>query len=281
MPHVLTVGRGRPPMPSGADVWSDGAVCRQEPLGGPCRRQSWPPPCPLAGRLVGVFRTVRQLAMRAVLHARQEVPLRRPIAFQRLREDDAWHRRQALEQLPEELVRSLRLPPALPENIESMAVLIHRAPPIMPRAVDGENDLIEMPCSTRLWAAPPQLVGLLLAKSPTPLADGLIGHDEPTSAQERFHVTIAETAPAIQPDTVADDLGRKAVRRIAVDRWGVHAPSMSHRVGTGHVALNKLTMPIALLRTSSIIFTCAKKSSGGLRSPTLREHSHKKQVNNV
>ena len=129
MPHVLTGGRGRPPMPSGADVWSDGAVCRQEPLGGPCRRQSWPPPCPLAGRLVGVFRTVRQLAMRAVLHARPEVPLRRPIAFQRLREDDAWHSRQALEPLPEELVRSLRLPPALPEHLESMAVLIHRAPP--------------------------------------------------------------------------------------------------------------------------------------------------------
>jgi hypothetical protein len=85
----------------------------------------------------------------------------------------------------------------------------------------------------------------ITTKFPTPLADGLIGHDDPTSEQELFHVTIAETEPEIQPDTVADDLGRKAVILIAVDRWCVYALSMSHRVGTGQVALNKLTMPIA------------------------------------
>ena len=117
----------------------------------------------------------------------------------------------------------------------------------MPLAVDGEKDLIEMPFITRLWAAPPQLVGILLAKFPTPLADGLIGHDDPMSEQELFHVTIAETDPEIQPDTVADDLGRKAVILIAVDRWCVHAPSMSHRVSTGQVALNKLTMPVVVM----------------------------------
>jgi hypothetical protein len=46
---------------------------------------------------------------------------------------------------------------------------------------------------------------------------------------------------------VADDLGRKAVILIAVDRWCVHAPSMSHRVSTGQVALNKLTMPVVVM----------------------------------
>ena len=178
MPHVLTVGRGRTLMPSEADVWSDGAVRCKESLGVPCRRQSWPPPFPLAGRLVGVFRAVRQIAMRAVLHARQEVPLRRPIAFPRLREDDAWHRRQALEQRTEELVRSLRLPPALHEHIESMAVLIHRAPPIMPRAVDGENDLVEMPLVAWPGTAAPELIGILLPEFATPLADGLVGHED-------------------------------------------------------------------------------------------------------
>ena len=36
-------------MPSGAEVLSDGAICRKEPLGVPCRLKSVHPPFPLAG----------------------------------------------------------------------------------------------------------------------------------------------------------------------------------------------------------------------------------------
>jgi hypothetical protein len=35
----------------------------------------------------------------------------------------------------------------------------------------------EMPFISRLWAAPPQLVGVRLAKFPAPLPDGFVGHD--------------------------------------------------------------------------------------------------------
>ena len=75
-------------MPSGAEVLRDGTIGREEPLGVPCRLKSLHPPFPLAGQLVGVFRTVIQIAMLAVLHARQDLPLRRAIAFQLIRDDD-------------------------------------------------------------------------------------------------------------------------------------------------------------------------------------------------
>ncbi len=67
---------------------SNGAVRRKEPLGVPCRLKALHPPFPLAGRLVGVFRTVIQIAVLAVLHARQDLPLGRAIAFQLIRDDD-------------------------------------------------------------------------------------------------------------------------------------------------------------------------------------------------
>jgi hypothetical protein len=83
-----------------------------------------------------------------------------------------------------------------------------------------------------------------LTELATPLADGFIGHHDAAGEQQLFHVAVAEAEAAIEPDRVADDLDRKAVIFIAVDGWYGHAPSISHWLGTGQVALNKLTMPV-------------------------------------
>jgi hypothetical protein len=53
---------------------------------------------------------------------------------------------------------------------------------------------------------------------PRPLAEGLIGHDDLTSEQDLFHVTIAEAKLEIEPDGVADNLGGEAVVLLAIDR---------------------------------------------------------------
>jgi hypothetical protein len=63
------------------------------PLGMPCRLKALHAPFPLAGRLGGVCRPVVQKALLAVLHPRQELPLRRASALQRIRDDAAGHRR--------------------------------------------------------------------------------------------------------------------------------------------------------------------------------------------
>jgi hypothetical protein len=69
-----------------------------------------------------------------------------------------------------------------------MAILINRPPQIIPLALDCQKDLIEMPLIPGLRPAVAQLIGICLAKLPAPLANGFIGHDDPTSEQELFHV---------------------------------------------------------------------------------------------
>jgi hypothetical protein len=44
-----------------------------------------------------------------------------------------------------------------------------------------------------------------------PLANCFIGHDDPTSEQELFHVSVAETKAEVQPDAIADDFNGKTM----------------------------------------------------------------------
>jgi hypothetical protein len=62
--------------------------------------------------------------MLAVLHARQDFPLGRAVAFELIRDDHPWHVGQALEQLAEELLRGLFVAPALHQDIEDIVVLM-------------------------------------------------------------------------------------------------------------------------------------------------------------
>jgi hypothetical protein len=82
--------------------------------------------------------------------------------------------------------------------------------------IDRQKDLIEMPFIARLWSTAPQLIGLGLAKFPTPLADGLIGHDDATDKEQLFDIAVTEAEPVIQPDPMADDLPGEAVVLVAV-----------------------------------------------------------------
>jgi hypothetical protein len=99
-------------------------------------------PLALAGGLMGVFRSVIQVAMLAMFHTRQGLALRRPIARQFIRNDDPRHVGQPLQQFTKELLRRLLIPLPLHENIQDVAVLIHRPPEIVSFAVDGEKDRI-------------------------------------------------------------------------------------------------------------------------------------------
>jgi hypothetical protein len=104
----------------------------------------------LPGGLVGILAAVVEIAVLAVLHTRQDLPLRGAITFQLVRNEHPWDVRQALEQLADELLRGLLVAPALHENVQDGNVLIHRPPQIMPFFVDYENDFVQVPLVTRL-----------------------------------------------------------------------------------------------------------------------------------
>jgi len=121
----LTVFGGGEEVTSRAEVLRDGTIRREKALG--VTRGLEPPhvPFPLARRLVGVFRPIVQVAVLPVFDAREDLSLRRAVAFQPIGDDDPWHVPAALEELAEERLGSVLIPPALHENIQDVAVLIH------------------------------------------------------------------------------------------------------------------------------------------------------------
>ena len=78
-------------------------------------------------------------------------------------------------------------------------------------AVNGEKDLIEVPCVARSGTPPSELIGIGLAEFPTPLADRLRGDHDAARAQEFSPIAVAQTKAAREPDGMADDLGWKSV----------------------------------------------------------------------
>ena len=101
-----------------------------------------------------------------------------------------------------------------------MAVLIDRPPEVVPFAMDGEKDLIQMPLVARSGAPAAELIGIGLPELPAPMPDGFVGHDDPTREQELFDIAIAQAEAEVQPDAMADDLGWETVMFVAVGRCG-------------------------------------------------------------
>jgi hypothetical protein len=149
----------------------------------------------------------------------------------------------ALEELAEEFLGGMFVPPTLDQDIQDMTVLLHGPPEIVALAIDGEKDLIQMPFVTRLRPPMAELIRILLPKLAAPFVDRLVGDDHPAGEEEFFHIAIAEAEPEIEPDRVADDLDREAVVLVAIEAWCVHAPSMAQQVSADK-PLNKLTMPL-------------------------------------
>jgi len=65
-----------------------------------------------------------------------------------------------------------------------------------------------------------ELIGIRLAELPAPLADGFVGDEDPAGKQQLFDVPIAEAEAEIEPDAVADDLGRETMVFVGVGWCG-------------------------------------------------------------
>jgi hypothetical protein len=132
-----------------------------------------------------------------MLDTRQDLPLGGAIALELIRDDDSRDVPTAFEQFPEEFLSGSFIPPTLHEDIEDMAILIHRPPQIVPFAVDRQKHLVQMPLITALGTPASQLIGIRLPELPTPLANGFIRDEHPTGEQELFDITITEAEPEI------------------------------------------------------------------------------------
>ncbi len=86
--HLLTVCRGRAEVTSWSEVLDNGTIGGEEALGMPWRLEPLHAALALAGGLMRVFRPVIQVAMLAMFHTREHLPLGRAIAAKLIRDDD-------------------------------------------------------------------------------------------------------------------------------------------------------------------------------------------------
>jgi hypothetical protein len=94
----------------------DGTKRGEKPLGVPWRLTPLHGPLPWARRLRRVLRTGVAIAVLTVLLPRLTPSLRRPLTLQLLRNDDARHVREPLEELLEEVLGNRLIAPALELN---------------------------------------------------------------------------------------------------------------------------------------------------------------------
>ena len=158
-----------------------------------------------------ILTAVVEIATLPVFHAGQYLTLRRAVALELIRDDDAWHIPQALKELAEKLLRRLLVAAALHQNVKHIVVLVDSAPQVMALAMDGQKDLTEVPLVTWLGSSVPQPIGVVLPKLPTPLADRFVGHGDAAFEQEFLHIAVAQGEAIVEPDPVANDFSGKPV----------------------------------------------------------------------
>jgi hypothetical protein len=145
------------------------------------------------------------------------------VASQLIGHDHPRDKLNVLQQPAKEVLRGFAIPPWLNEDVEHNAVLVHGTPKIMLSALDPDENPIKV-TGTRTTAA--QAVGQALAEFFTPASNGLVGDDNAPLGQNLLHIPQAEAEHVIEPDSMRDDLGGKAMAVVRVG-WRLHAISLA------------------------------------------------------
>ena len=110
--------------------------------------------------------------------------------------------------------------------MSSTAVLIHGAPKIMLHSPDPNEHLVQVPLIAGTRTASAQTVGEGSTEFLAPAPHRLIGDDNATFSEDQLDISQAEAEHVIQPYSVADDLGGKAMAVVRI-WWRFHSASLA------------------------------------------------------
>ena len=88
------------------------------------------------------------------------------------------------------------------------------------------HDFIQMPFVAAGGSPLADLIGDCLAKLGRPLAHGLVSHTNPSCREHLLDHAKAQGKPEVEPNGMADDLGRKAIAVIEGITRGRHSPRL-------------------------------------------------------
>src|SRR5947209_7885289 len=120
-----------------------------------------------------------------------------------------------LEKLAHQFQRRAPVATGLNENVENLALGVDGAPEVSQLAVDLQVDFIQMPNRVRLWPTLSQIRRDDRTEMVHPSANGFVRHRNPSLGQQVLDVTQAEGEPKIEPNRLANDLGREAIAGVS------------------------------------------------------------------
>src|SRR5271166_4126126 len=156
-----------------------------------------------------------------MLDVGKQVALRHAVASQFVGHDHSRHILQTFQQAPEESLGGRGIAAFLNEDVQHNAILIHGAPQITLHALDPDEHLVHVPLVAGSRPSAADAISKALAGFRTPAPNGLIGDDDATFSEEQLDISQveAEAEPAVQPESMADDLGGKAMAVVRVGWW--------------------------------------------------------------
>lgn len=147
------------------------------------------------------------------------------IARQPVRHQPVRFASLSFQQLAKEAFGCSPISSRLHEDVDHVAVLVDGAPQVLKLALDGDEDLVEIPDVTESAPLTPQAAGILAAKLPAPLPDRLVRDSNSTFGEQVLHVSQAQGKAVVQPDGATDDLGREPMAAVTDCSRG-HEPSL-------------------------------------------------------
>jgi len=192
-------------------VTPDGFKGREELLSVSWGLEASHPPLPHSGGPVRILRSIVQTLVLSMFNAWNQLFLHRPIASEFVGDDDSGGKASRLQQFTEELLRRSLVAMRLHQDIEDLTLCIDSALQVILRPFDCDHDLVQMPFIRRFGATATNLIRILLSKLFAPFADGLIGHLNAAIEHHFLDVAVAQREGVVKPDTVTNDLNRKAM----------------------------------------------------------------------
>jgi len=182
-------------------------------------------------RLVGVLRRVVETLVLPVLDAGHDLPFRRRVALQLLRDHHPGSPALFLQQLAQQAESGRLVTPALHQDVEHDAVLVDGAPKPLLLARDRHHHLVAVPLVSRRRQPAPDLVGERLPELQSLLPHRLMADEDAACGQQLIHHAQAQGKTKIELHRVADDLGWIAIASVARAgrcRHPARLPQISH-----------------------------------------------------
>jgi hypothetical protein len=127
------------------------------------------------------------------------------------------------KKLAEQAFSGRLVAPALNQNIEHKSVLVDGTPEPVLYTGNLHHNLVQVPFISHTRQPATDLVGECLAELEAPLPYGFMADDDAAGGEDFIDVAQAEWKAEIEPDGMADDLGRKAIAGVA-GRGGRYHP---------------------------------------------------------